>query len=557
MRNRGVPAFLLLACWLAPGQVLASVVASIDRHDVELNESFTLEVTVDRAVGVEPDVSALAEDFYIGTPTQLRRTSIHNGQIRRTLTWTYVLMAKQAGEFTIPPVIVGNEQSDPIPITILPIKAVRPGESDVFIVAEVDYPETYVQAQVLYRVEIYRAVATRQPRVSEPEITGVDVLVELADDDRTYDSIIDGKTYNVAERVYALFPQQSGQLHIAPARFEARVLRDGRITGRKIFKSEPIEIDVRPIPPPPANHPDAAWFPAKSVELTEEWSREPVDLPAGEPITRRITVTATGQLSTQIPVIEPAESDGVKIYPDKPELRVVAVPAGILATRKDQYAMIAVDPGEVLLPAVELPWWDVEAGEWRVASLPARTVQVVPSTDALPSPAAVAEAATLRGDGDGDAVPDAANSWRALSIGLACLWLATVLTWWRSRPAAIRPAAEPDRSPPPGKLKGSLLRLARRAAERGDTRETKSALLKWGKLQWPEHPPRSIGDIAARVPAAVRAELDVLSDSSYGPGQQPWDGTPLARALKSMRLESGNGGRRLQGDLPPLMPPQA
>jgi hypothetical protein len=53
-------------------------------------------------------------------------------------------------------------------------------------------------------------------------------------------------------------------------------------------------------------------------------------------------VTALGQLSTQIPAIEPVESDTMKVYPDKPELRVTAAAGGVLASRKDQYAIIGV-----------------------------------------------------------------------------------------------------------------------------------------------------------------------------------------------------------------------
>ena len=47
--------------------------------------------------------------------------------------------------------------------------------------------------------------------------------------------------------------------------------------------------------------------------MSEDWSREPGNLPAGEPITRHITVTALCQLSTQIPVLDPAVSDAVNI----------------------------------------------------------------------------------------------------------------------------------------------------------------------------------------------------------------------------------------------------
>ncbi len=543
---------LWAAACLAAGPAAAAVYATIDRDDVDLNESFTLDVTVDGGVDTEPDVSVLEKDFFVLSRSELRNTTIVNGEISRTRTWTYVLMAKQAGDFTIPPITVGGEQSAPISVSIAPVEAVSPGESDVFVVAEVDYPETWVQAQVLYRVKVYRAVPTRQPQYSDPQISGVDVLVEQAGDEREYASIIDGKNYAVRERVYAVFPQASGDLHIAPALFEARVLRNGRITGRKIFKSEPIDIVVNPIPPPPPDHPDAAWFPAKSVSIAEEWSREPVDLPAGEPVTRRIAIDAVGQLSTQIPVLEPVQADGVKVYPDKPELRVAAVPEGIRATRRDQYAMIAVDPGKIRLPAVELPWWDVQAKRWEIASLPARTLTIAPSADALPSAAAAGEAAAP--DLQAPAAAPASAAWRNVSAALALLWLATVLVWWRSRRIQSMPADEEAGGLAKGRLRTSLLRQARRAAERGDVRETRAALLKWGRLQWPERPPRSVGEIAARVSGELRQELLRLSDCSYGPGEDAWDGSALSRALGAAKLGAREGDRGMRRDLPPLLP---
>lgn len=546
---------LLILCaagWLAAGPAAAAVVAAIDRNDVELNESFTLDVTVDTAVDLEPDVSALEKDFYILSRSELRNTTIVNGQISRTRTWTYMLMARQAGDFVIPPIVVGNEQSQPLTVAIAPVQEVEPGESDVFVLAEVDYPETWVQAQILYRIKVYRAVPTRQPRLAEPDISGVDVLVEqLTAEDRSYDSIIDGKNYDVAERVYALFPQASGELRIGPALFEARVLRDGRITGRKIFKSEPIDVQVKPIPPAPPGHPNAAWFPAKSVEISEEWSRDPARLPAGEPVTRRVTIDAVSQLSTQIPVLEPVEVDGIKIYPDKPELRVAAVADGVRATRRDQYAMIAVNPGEIRVPAVELPWWDIRENRWRVASLPARTLAVAASADALPSQEAAARPVA---DEPVAAAPPPSPAWRNLSVGLACLWIATVLAWWRSRRKERAPAPPRNELVSAGRLRSSLLTLARRAAERGDARETKAALLRWARLQWPERPPRSIGEIAARVPAEVGQELLRLSDCSYGPAQAPWDGTELSRRLRKLKHEHAGREGRVRGELPPLMP---
>lgn len=526
----------------------AAVVASVDRADVELNESFTLRVVVDTAIDTVPDVSALEADFFVGTPSQLSNTTIVNGQISRSRTWTYVLMARRAGELVIPPIEVGAERSNPLYVTVAPQSNELPGEADIFVATEVDYDETYVQAQLLYTVKVYRAVATRQPRLSEPAIGGVEVIAEVLGDERTYDSILNGKSYNVVERVYALFPQESGELTIAPAHFEARVLRDGRITGRKIFESRPLSVVVRPIPAPPPEFPDAAWLPAKSVELQEQWSREPSDLPVGEPITRHITVSALGQLSTQIPMLEPGASPSVKIYPDKPELRVTPEPGGIRAWRKDQYAMIGVTPGDVELPELKLPWFNVDAGEWQVAELPATLITMLPVGDTVPDEPQPDEVELP----EGTTVVVHSQMWRRISEALAGVWVLTLFGWWWSR----RPEKEP-RTPEPlpiHKQQARALKTARRAARDGDAAGVKSSLMEWGRLQWPAGAARNLGDLASRVSEPLSGELRKLCSASYGPGDGSWDGEALARALRSFSVIPDDGDNRPTDGLPPLMP---
>ena len=127
----------------------AAVIASVDRANVELNESFTLKITVDTSIDVEPDASALEEDFFVGTRSQLSNTTIVNGQISRSRTWTYVLMARREGNLEIPPVRIGTEQSESVPIRVTPPSTTLPGEADIFVTTEVDHTESFVQAQVL------------------------------------------------------------------------------------------------------------------------------------------------------------------------------------------------------------------------------------------------------------------------------------------------------------------------------------------------------------------------------------------------------------------------
>jgi len=548
--------FFMVAVVLPVLGAQAAVTASIDRADIEINESFMLKVTVDTDIDTEPDASVLEADFNIGQRSQLSNTTIINGQISRSRTWTYVLMPKRAGDLVIPPIIAGNEQSRPLHIAVAPQSNAVPGEADIFVSTEVDRGTSYVQAQVLYTVKVYRSVATRQPRLSEPVLRGVEVLIELAGEERSYESILNGKNYNVVERVYALFPQESGELAIAPARFEARVLRGGRITGRKVFESEPLKVVVNPIPPPPPEFPNAAWLPAKSVELSEVWSREPDKLPVGEPITRHVTITALGQLSTQIPVIDPAVPDSVKIYPDKPELRVTAEPGGIKAMRKDQYAMIGVHSGVVEVPALRLPWWNIEQGEWRVASLPSRSLTILPS-DETALPPRIEQ--VVEAPPGAETIKLKSGFWRRVSEGLIALWLLTVFAWWWSRrPEEKTKELEP---PPIHKQQAKFLKAARRAALSGDAATVKSALLSWGRLQWPNDWPRSIGDFAPRVSDPLAGELEALCSASYGPGGDgpptrgdSWNGENLAKALRSFAVKSNDTKDAGADDLPPLMP---
>jgi hypothetical protein len=552
LTRRRLLAFVLALAAIAPGLTGAAVVASVDRDDVELNESFTLKLTVDTAIDTVPDVSALEQDFYIGSTSQLSNTTIVNGQISRSRTWTYVLMAKHDGDLTIPPIVVGSEQSTPLHIAVAPPADVVPGEADIFVTSEVDHTESFVQAQILYTVKVYRAVATRQPRLSDLGVDGVEVLSEVVGDERSYDSILNGKAYNVVERVYALFPQESGKLNIAPARFEARVLRDGRITGRKVYESDPINVLVSPIPAPPKDFPNAAWLPAKSVELTEEWSRSPDNLPAGEPVTRHIKVTALGQLETQIPVIEPTVSDSFKIYPDKPELRNTAVPKGILASRNDQYAMIGIKPGTVDLPELKLPWWNIDSGVWEVATLPGTTISILPSANVPPPPAPLPELADTVAKAAAETIVVHSKLWQQVSEGLAALWMLTLLAWWLSSRPARKPR-EPE-EPPLHRQQAKFLKAARKAALDGDAAGIKDALLAWSRLQWPVRAPRSIGELAMRVSDPLAKELRVLCNASYGPHSVPWDGERLAKALRSFAVLDDE---REKGDvpgLPPLMP---
>lgn len=542
---------------LALATAQATTTAQVDRSDIELNESFTLELTTDSNIDMQPDVTVLETDFYVGQGNQLSNTTIANGQIRRSKTWTFTLMPKRAGELVIPAISIGNEQSNPVRIRVSEPTYAPPGEAEVFVTSEVDYDETYVQAQVLLTIKIYRSVPTRQPALRNPTASGVEVLVESVGEDRSYEAIIDGTAYGVTERVFALYPQESGEIELSPARFEARVLRNGRITGRKVFESEALSVNVLPVPAPPAAYPDAIWLPARNLVLAEDWSRDTDEVEAGEPLTRRFTVSALGQLETQIPAIEPPTVSGINVYPDKPDLNRVIEPGGIRGIRKDQYALIGTSAGAVTLPAMELPWWNVETGEWQVATLPERQINILPSAEMLMQQSAADQSTVTSGaTADGPTASRAveySGIWRRAAELLGALWVLTLFAWWWS--ARPKPKARGPEPVPIHKQQSRHLKAARKAALAGDAAGVRAALLDWGQLQWPDDAPRSIGILANRVSAPLADELKALSRRSYGPEGGDFDGEALAKALRSFAVLKDEDTTTADL-LPPLMPAQ-
>ena len=549
-RLRQIALFAISAILLS-AQSLAAVVTRVDRADIELNESFTLEVVTDTNIDLQPDISVLEKDFYIGQGSQLSNTTIVNGQIRRSKTWTYVLMPRTAGKITIPPIAVGSERSEPLVITVSEPSYAPPGVAEVFVTSDVDFDETYVQAQVLLTVKIYRSVATRQPALRDPAVSGVEVLSELAGDDRSYEAVIDGTAYSVVERVYALYPQESGQIEISPARFEARVLRNGRITGRKVYESEPLTVNILPIPARPAEFPDAVWLPAQDLTLGEDWSRDADEIKAGEPLTRHVTISALGQLETQIPALQAPSVAGINIYPDKPELSRRIEAGGIRGVRKDQYAMIGVTAGVVVMPALEVPWFNTRTSEWQLARLPEHSINIWPVGDApVPEPE-IAEPSEPAVSGTPGEVSVPGGFWRRVSELLAAVWLVTLLAWWwTSRPEKRSRESAPV---PLHKRQAKLLKAARKAAVAGDGSGVREELLGWAALEWPDDTPRSIGALSRRVSSQLADELNKLSRLSYGPNTGEFDGDALAKAIRSFSVLKDDAAERIE-QLPPLMP---
>ncbi|MEO0997540.1 MAG: BatD family protein, partial [Pseudomonadota bacterium] len=451
---------------------LAAVDARVDRNRVDVNESFSLTIETDDTTATLPDLSELERDFdLLGTHENVS-TQIIQSRISQTRRWVLTLMPKREGRVIIPALTVGNAKTLPLTITVNPPVDGRVGGEDVIVVAELDTVRTWVQAQAIYTLRIYTAVSPRQPRLATPQPEGADALFQQLGDDTRFESFLDGRTYNVVERRYALFPQASGTVTIPEVHYTARIWEGGRLSPRRAYKSNAVQLTVEPIPPPPQDHPNAAWLPAKDVTLSERWSPSNRLTAAGEPISRTIRVSATGLTASQLPELPAPAPDGLRVYPDQPELDTREVAGDVVAYRTERFALIGASAGRYPVKPYRLPWWNTVAGRWEVATLPGAEITV--SGAAAPGDEAAAS---------GPAAPveivETPTVWRAVAIALAAGWLLTAVAWrWRSRPRR-RPRAA---APAPGRgfrRERRLIREAEAAVLAGHSADAARHLREW------------------------------------------------------------------------------
>ncbi len=532
-----MPRFLIVAATafaLAAGSLSLHaqepVQASVDRTTVRINESFTFVLRAEGAIRGEPETAPLAAQFDILNAMSSRRIGIVNARAAEVNEWQYQLMPKSAGDFTIPPLRIGDRQSNAIEIRVLAPEPSSSAAADIFMELTAEPDVVYAQSQVLFTLRLYIGVSTGRATLTAPETTGVEAIVEKLGEDSNYQTTRGGRSFVVRERRYAIFPQAAGALTIGPVTYEAMVIPDRGFSRVQRFRSDVLELDVQPAVAPPAALADAAWLPAKQVTVTEQWSEPESELAVGIPRTRTIVVEGLGLLETQLPDLTLETQPGIRQYADRPELVREITDQGLLSRRSISYAVIAQTPGEVTLAGVQLPWWNVTAQQWEVAELPARVLRVSAAGDAAaPAPVAAEPVAV-------DAAPAAAAArsyWPLVSGVLGAAWLATVALWWRSRTREPRSAQARSTAPNPDSkpaLRG-LLRDLRSACAVGDAAGARDALLLYAEARFAPAPPRSLGALAALLPATMAREVLALEAHLYGAAAGVWRGDGLETLL--------------------------
>jgi hypothetical protein len=428
------------------GLANAQTRAWLDRDAISDADTATLTIETDAGA---PDYAPLQADFELSGQTSSRQVQWSQGAMSARSRYAITLSPKRSGELTVPALQVGAARTAPLRLTVsasAPATATAPGNATAFVETEVDDANPYVQQSVGVVVRLYYAsqLLSGELGLDTPE----GASLQRVGEDRSLVREINGRRYNLVERRYLLIPERSGPLLLAGARFNGRSAGgffddmfggDGRLRASAPDRT----LQVRP-------QPDAApqpWLPLHDLRL--RYTAAPTRARAGEAATVVIEAVADGATHAQFPELPSLDvGPGAQVFPEPPQYDETFNGGTPRLTLTRRYSIVPRQAGTLVVPGPRLAWWDVKAGQARMATLPDLTLAVAAGVPgSAPAPVALDTRAALPGSNaapsDAVVVPALRAypwGWIAAAAGFALLWLLTLAWGWRRRRAGAGPA---------------------------------------------------------------------------------------------------------------------
>ena len=405
--------------------LLISIIGNIFADDVTfvasapksvvLNQHFRLTYTVNTTNAKEPQIADMPEFDILSGPnisTQQSYSSV-NGKMTSSssVTFTYILMPKSEGNFTIPPAkieVKGEEYtSNSVDIKVLPadqsvasqqgnsnrrrqnnITSTNIGDDDLFMRATLNKTKVYEQEAVLLTYKVYSAVNLTNLSFPTPELKGFNIQeVELPQEKQFELEHYNGRNYNtIVWRQFVLFPQESGKLQIPSLDFEAVVAVQNRrsmdpfemmfngfagyVDVKKMLKTKPLELEVEKLPfGKPADFSGGVGNFSISSTISD------TNLKTNSEFTLKVTVKGAGNMRLLgNPQLElPVEFESYDPVIDN-KFRLSA--NGFKGEKVYEYLITPKASGTYTIPAVHMSYFDTSTNTYKTVETKPFTVNV-------------------------------------------------------------------------------------------------------------------------------------------------------------------------------------
>lgn len=331
--------------------------------------------------------------------------------VNKSVTYTYILMAGDAGTYTIPAASIQAEGekifSNSLQVKVLPpdktsnssnggskgsanssrnqAAGSRITDKDLFMLATANKTTVHEQEAILLTYKLYSTVNLQQLNEDMPELTGFHTQeIDLPQKKVWSMEHYQGRNYNTLTwRQYVLFPQQTGKLEIPSVKFEGiiaqRIASDdpfdifynggGFEQVKKVIVAPKVNITVLPLPAKPAN------FSGGVGEFSLTSSINATEVKTNDAVTIKLTIKGSGNMKLlNTPEIKFPQD--FEIYDPKVENQFETSSNGVTGTKTIEYLAIPRHAGSFTIPPVEFTYFDLKSNSYKTLKTQAYELKI-------------------------------------------------------------------------------------------------------------------------------------------------------------------------------------
>lgn len=528
---------LLLGAFSSFSALAATAVASVSQNSVTKDQVFLLRVATDEKVSSDAlDLTALQQDFYVGTPSFGSSMRIVNGSRSVSSEWNISLAPLRLGKVQIPSFDIEGAKTKPITINVAVNKA-APTQHDMAefqlnLSKDSLYPQEVAELDVKL---IIKADPRRlqDPKIAPPSSPGLDV--EPIGESKQFQDVLNGQEVTVVQQSFRISSQKSGQFKLnGPKLTGAVVYSINNSSTTRLFQLdtpvETLDVTVKEIP----KGYQGEWLPTSNFKLIQQWSdsqgneltsnnglegdNQTIEMEAGDSLTRTITMTASNLTQHQLPKLNITYPKSVRVYEEKPQFGTTQSGDAVVVYKQ---VLIPKEAGNISLPEVSQAWFDTDSQSEQTSKALGLELAVkasdraTSSTPPVTAPPAQQVSPTV-------VTVDSPGLWPYLTALFAALWLISSVMafyFWSRRGVTTKPTHTVERQSDTAKALIEALK-------------TKDGVMSRTLFeQWKAENP----DLCDETLEAVEAELSKLNQSLYGEASSTTSSWAPSEAIKAVK----------------------
>ena len=452
---------LLLGAFSSFSALAANAVASVSQNSVTKDEVFLLRVTTDEKVSSDAlDLTALQQDFYVGTPSFGSSMRIINGSRSVSSEWNITLAPLRLGQLQIPSFDIKGAKTKPITINVAVNKSAPTQHDMAEFQLNLSKSSLYPQETAELDVKLIIKADPRRlqdPKIAPPSSSGLDV--EPIGESKQFQDVLNGKEVTVVQQSFRISSQKAGQFKLnGPKLTGAVVYSTNNSSATRLFQLdtpvETLDVTVKDVP----KGYKGEWLPTSNFKLIQQWSdsqgneltstnelagdKQAIEMEAGDSLTRTITMTASNLTHHQLPKLNITYPKSVRVYEEKPQFGTTKSGDAVVVYKQ---VLIPKEAGNITLPDVSQAWFNTDAQSEQTSKALGLELAVTASDRVVSSAPPVASAPPQQ------TAPTVINVdnpgfWPYLTALFAALWLvssAMAFFFW-SRRGKITQSQRPE-----------------------------------------------------------------------------------------------------------------